>query len=111
MLRTMICLLLLSNLSQAAGPPSAQVAKLTSGTVVIVRLVSGEEIRGRFQSLTPDALEVMTAAADTIDTRRIPIRDVKSIRLPTHRVRDTFAVLGGIFLFYVVADGIVYALQ
>jgi hypothetical protein len=37
MLRTMICLLLLTTLSQAAGPPAAQVAKLTSGTFTVSR--------------------------------------------------------------------------
>lgn len=109
MLRNVIALLLCATLGNAAGPPPAQVAKLSSGTVVIVRLVSGEQIHGRLQSLTPDALEVMTATADIVDTRRTPIQDVKSIRQPTHRVRDTFAVFGGIFLFSIAVNGIFYA--
>ena len=87
MQRNVIVLLLCATLSNAAGPPPAQVAKLSSGTVVTVRLVSGEEIRGRFQSVTPDSLELMTATADTIDTRTIPLQDIKSIHQPSHNSR------------------------
>lgn len=106
MQRNVIALLLCASLANAAGPPPAQVAKLSSGTVVIVRLVSGEEIRGRFQSVTPDSLELMTATADTIGTRAIPLQDIKSIRQPSRTGRTMLAAFGALFMVWFVVGGV-----
>lgn len=106
MQRNVIGLLLCAMISNAAGPPPAQVAKLSSGTVVIVRLASGEEIRGRFESVTPDSLELMTATADTIGTRAIPLQDIKSIRQHSRTGRNMLAAFGGLFMVWFVVGGV-----
>ncbi len=99
MFRPIICLLLCATLCYPAEPPVAKAAQLSSGTVVDVWLVSGERIRGRVQSVTPESLELMTASASAIDTRTIPFQDIKSIRQPSRAGRNVLMGLGGVFLF------------
>ena len=76
----------------------AKASKMSSGSVVIVRLTSGEEVRGRLLEVTPESVTVMTATAAELGERVIAAGEIKSLRAPTNRTRDILAHLGGGYL-------------
>ncbi|HNY39424.1 MAG TPA: hypothetical protein PKJ41_03485 [Bryobacteraceae bacterium] len=98
MKRMLAFVLVLGVLCPAAQPPAAKANTLSTGTVVILRLTSGEEVRGRLLGATAEAVTVMAATADTVSERAIPASEIKSIRQPSNKVRDVFAVIGGFYL-------------
>jgi hypothetical protein len=98
MKRMLAVMLVLRVLCPAAQPPAAKAQTMNSGTVVILRLTSGEEVRGRLLGATPEAITVMAATADTVSERAIPAGEIKSIRQPSNKARDVFAVIGGFYL-------------
>jgi hypothetical protein len=98
MSRRLMALLLVAAALPAGEPAIAKASKMSSGSVVIVRLVSGEEVRGRLLDVTPQAVTIMTATAAEVGERVIAAREIKSLRAPTNRTRDILAGLGGAYL-------------
>ncbi|MBE0660028.1 MAG: hypothetical protein IH602_20205 [Bryobacteraceae bacterium] len=99
MIIRLTAILLMTALAMPAGEPAmAKASKMGSGSVVIVRLTSGEEVRGRLMDVTPEAVTVMTATAAEVGERVIAAGEVKSLRAPTNRTRDILAGLGGAYL-------------
>ena len=96
MMRALFCLWLAVTPCVAAEPASG----LASGTVVTVRLRTGEKIRGRLEAVTAESIEVLTAKADRIETRTIPIREIKSVRPVSNGCRDALAAVGGMVLIF-----------
>jgi hypothetical protein len=100
----LVAILLMTAMAAQAGEPAmAKASKMSSGSVVIVRLTSGEEVRGRLLEVRPEAVTVMTATQASIGERVIAAGEIKSLRAPTNRTRDILAGLGGAYLIlYVV---------
>lgn len=98
MIRSILCLLLAATLCFPAEPPAIKAARMVTGRVVVVTLISGEVVKGRLQGVTPASVAVMTATSDTATTREIPVGEIKFIRQPGDGVRDGFAFLGGMML-------------
>jgi hypothetical protein len=102
--RMLVITLMLVMLTKAADPVAARSQLMASGAVVILKLTSGGEVRGRLLAATPDSITVMSATADSISERSIPVSEIKSIRQPSNKVRDVFAVIGGFYLvLYAIA--------
>lgn len=112
MILRLMAILLMAALAMPAGEPvMAKASKMSSGSVVIVRLTSGEEVRGRLLEVTPEAVTVMTATAAEAGERVIAAGEIKSLRAPTNRTRDILAGLGGAYLiFYAIMMPLVLAM-
>lgn len=97
-IRLTAILLMVALVLPAGEQVMTKASKMSSGSVVIVRLVSGEELRGRLIEVSPEGVTVMTATEASIGERVITTAEIKSLRVPTDRTRTILAGLGGAYL-------------
>jgi hypothetical protein len=67
--------------AQAESKPTLKerVLEIPSGTMIEVRLLSKEKLRGRLGEVTDEGFAVQTAKGNKIETRKIAFQDVKSL--------------------------------
>jgi hypothetical protein len=133
-MREMICIVLSSILflhsgleakagvPRAASPTQAEskakptfkerILEIPPGTMIEVRLLSKEKLRGRLGEITDEGFAVQTAKGNKIETRKIAFEDVKSLAKVEGRkaaktagwiVLGVLAGVGALILIMVIA--------
>lgn len=85
--------------AQAESKPTIEerILEIPPGTMIKVRLLTKEKLRGRLGEITDEGFAVQTAKGNKIETRKIAFQNVKSIsKVEAHKAGKTagWVVLG-----------------
>ncbi len=86
--------------SRSQEPPTLKekFVEVNPGAIIVVKLNSAENVRGRFQSMTDDGFTMQIVKGDKLSERTLAFGDVKSFKVEgTHGAARTvgYVILGG----------------
>ena len=77
-----------------------RIVEIPQGSIIEVRLLTKEKLRGRLENVSADGFSVVVAKGDQTETRQVTFAEVKSLKR-VNKGSTAKAVFAGIGIFYV----------